>query len=127
MLIFRDTSPETYEAMSRQQREECLQEWNDWYDGLAAMGKVQHGHPLAPAGRTVTADRVIDGPFAEAKEAIGGYFFLRVADLEEATAIAQRCPNLKHGMTVEVRPVSEACPLARSLGRETMGGSRTSR
>jgi hypothetical protein len=60
---------------------------------------------------------VVDGPFAEAKEAIGGYFFLRVADIEEATEIAQRCPSLAHGMTVEVRPVAEACHALGVKGR----------
>ena len=120
MLIFRDTTPERYEAMSAEQREECLREWNDWHDGLVATGKMQHGHPLEAAGRVVSDTRVVDGPFAEAKEAIGGYFFLTVSSLDEATEIARRCPNLKHGMTVEVRPVGQACHLAHSLGRETM-------
>lgn len=120
MLLFRDTSPESYIAMSAEQRQKCLGEWNDWYDGLVADGKVQHGHPLEPAGRIVSKGRVVDGPFAEAKEAIGGYFFLTVANLDEATEIAQRCPNLKHGMTVEVRQVSTVCPLAKLLGQQTM-------
>jgi hypothetical protein len=66
---------------------------------------------------------MVDGPFAEAKEAIGGYFLLTVASLDEATEIAQRCPNLRHGMIVEVRPVSEYCPLMRPLGRQAMGES----
>ena len=64
--------------------------------------------------------RVIDGPYAEAKEAVAGYFFLMVSGLEKATEIAQRCPNLKYGMLVEVRPVAGACILARSLGQQTM-------
>jgi len=77
-------------------------------------------------GRVVSGARgarVVDGPFAEAKEAIGGYFLLTVASLDEATEIARRCPNLRHGMIVEVRPVSEYCPLMRPLGRQAMGES----
>jgi hypothetical protein len=123
MLIFRDSSPETYTAMTPVQREQCLEQWNNWYDGLAAQGKLQHGHPLDPVGRIVSGargERIVDGPFAEAKEAIGGYFLLTAASLDEATEIAQRCPNLRHGMIVEVRPISTACPLAQSLGRQTM-------
>lgn len=123
MLIFRDSSPESYKAMSREQRQQLLQQWNDWHDGLAAQGKVQHGHPLEPKGRVVSGargERVVDGPFTEAKEAIGGYFLLTVPSLDEATEIAQRCPNLRHGMIVEVRPVAEGCHLARSLGLQTM-------
>jgi hypothetical protein len=123
MLIFRDATPEKYQAMSAQQRQQLLNNWNAWYDDLAETGKASHGHPLETAGRVVSGDRgerVIDGPYAEAKEAIAGYFFLNVADLDEATAIAQRCPNLPHGMLVEVRPVAGACHLAHSLGQQTM-------
>jgi hypothetical protein len=120
LLIFRDASPDVYTNMSAEQRQQLMQQWNAWYDGLAEQGKVEHGNPLEAAGRVVSGargERVVDGPFAEAKEAIGGYFFLRVADLEEATEIAQRCPSLKHGMTVEVRPVAEACHALGVKGR----------
>src|SRR4051812_3864927 len=109
LLIFREGSPNTYTGMSPAQRQQLMQQWNEWYDGLAAQGKVQHGHPLEPQGRVVSGargDRVVDGPFAEATEAIGGYFLLTVASLDEATEIAQRCPSLRHGMIVEVRPVA---------------------
>jgi hypothetical protein len=123
MLIFRDTTPEAYQALSPEQTAQCLQDWNDWCDSIVEQGKWQHGHPLGDGGRVVTGargDRVLDGPFAEAKEAIGGYFLITAADLDEATEIARRCPNLKHGMSVEVRPVVAACHLAHTLGRETM-------
>jgi hypothetical protein len=123
MLIFRDSTPEAYHAMDAAQREQLLNDWNAWYDGLVQSGKAQHGHPLEPQGRVVAGargERIIDGPYAEAKEAIAGYFFLTVSGLEEATEIAQRCPNLKHGMLVEVRPVAGACALARLIGRQTM-------
>ena len=123
MLIFRDSTPEAYHAMDAAQREQLLNDWNAWYDGLVQSGKAKHGHPLEPQVRVVAGargERIIDGPYAEAKEAIAGYFFLTVSGLEEATEIAQRCPNLKHGMLVEVRPVAGACALARSIGRQTM-------
>jgi hypothetical protein len=113
MLIFRESSPETYKAMSPEQRQQLLKQWNDWYDGLAAQGKVKHGHPLEPEGRVVSGargERVVDGPFAEGKEAIGGFFFLTVGSLDEAVAIAKQCPSLRYGLIVEVRPVAESCP-----------------
>jgi hypothetical protein len=51
---------------------------------------------------------VADGPFAESKETIGGYFHLQVADEAEAVRIAQECPGLQFaGCVVEVRPVGE--------------------
>ena len=110
LLIFRNTSCQSYEALSPEQRQNLLQQWNDWYDRLANDGKVQHGHPLELAGRVVTYSDVTDGPFAESKEAVGGYFFITASGLDEATEIAQQCPSLRYGITVEVRPVGQTCP-----------------
>ncbi|HEU4631425.1 MAG TPA: YciI family protein [Gemmatimonadaceae bacterium] len=129
LLIFRETSLASYDALSPDERRQAMGRWNGWCDELAAEGRFLGGHPLEPAGRIVSAARrgqaarharPIDGPFAEAKELIGGYFLLSAASLDEATAIAERCPFLQYGMTVEVRPVTGACHLARSLGWETM-------
>jgi hypothetical protein len=52
---------------------------------------------------------VADGPFAESKEAVGGYFYLQVVDENEALEIARQCPGLQYGAIVEVRPVAEMC------------------
>lgn len=106
------------------------QQWNDWYDGLAARGKVQHAQPLGLEGRVVSGargenQRVIDGPYAEAKEVVGGYFFLTVANLDEATEIAKDCPGLPIGLTVEVRPVVAVSPVLEEVrGRPPAGGAR---
>jgi hypothetical protein len=112
LLIFRDKTPDVYRQLSPDQRQELLDQWNAWYDGLAVQGKVQHGHPLQSTGRVVSGargERVVDGPYLESKEAVGGYFMLTVDSLDEATEIAQRCPSLAYGITVEVRPVADAC------------------
>jgi hypothetical protein len=60
---------------------------------------------------------VSDGPFAESKEAVGGYFLLQVNTFDEAVAIAQECPGLPYGVKVEVRPVAEVCPLVEELAQ----------
>jgi hypothetical protein len=125
LLIFRDALPEIYQRLSAEERQQLMQRWNEWYDALAARGKVQHGHPLEPHGRIVSGARgehVVDGPFAEAHEAIGGYFLLTVASLDEATEIARHCPSLPFGMKVEVRAIAEAC---RALGVRGRGLSTT--
>lgn len=133
LLVFRESTPERYEEMTFEERRAALERWNAWCDGLAAQGRVQAGNTLAPEGRVVSraggtrvapsaVGRAVDGPFAEAKELIGGYLLLTAASLEEATSIAEGCPNLPYGMEVEVRPVAAACHLARSLGWETMRG-----
>src|SRR6266540_2155683 len=114
LLLFRNAGPESHEHLSPAQRQQMMKQWNDWYGGLASQGKVQHGRPLGLTGRVVSGvagERVIDGPYAEAKEVVGGYFFLNVADLDEATEIAKHCPGLAIGLTVEVRPVVEVSPV----------------
>lgn len=114
LLLFRNTGPDTHAALSPQERQQMTKKWNDWYEGLAARGKVQHARPLGLNGRVVSGaagHRVIDGPYAEAKEVVGGYFFLNVADIDEATEIAKGCPGLPLGLTVEVRPVVEFSPV----------------
>lgn len=120
MLLFRNAGPETHQHLSAEQRRQLAQRWNDWYDGLAAAGKVQHGQPLALNGRVVSGPRgekVVDGPYAEAKEVVGGYLYLTVRDLDEATAIAQQCPGLAVGVTVEVRPLAANSPVLDEVRR----------
>ncbi len=115
LLLFRDASAAAYQGLSSEQRQKLFTEWYAWYDRLAAQGKLISGHPLEEGGRVVSArnGRVTDGPFTEAKEVVGGYFFLAVADEAEAVAIAKECPTLQHdlGLSVEVRPVAGFCPV----------------
>ena len=114
LLLFRNANPDDYRSMSAEQHQQVLMRWNDWYDRLMAEGKLQYGHPLEPDGRVVERIRgkkVVDGPFAESKEAIGGYFFILATDLAEATEVARGCPGLAHGMVVEVRAIADCCHL----------------
>ena len=123
LLVLRESTPEVYAAMSAEQRRDALLRWNAWCDDLAARGRLLAGSPLEPESRRVAAPaagRVLDGPFAEAKELIGGYLLITADGLEEAAAIAAGAPNLPYGMTVEVRPLAARCHLARSLGWPTM-------
>jgi len=120
MLLFRNAGPEAHAHLTPEGRALLARQWNEWYDGLAAQRKVSHGQPLALDGRVVSGPegRVTDGPFAEAKEVVGGYIMLTVESLDEATAIARQCPGLPHGLTVEVRPLAVVSPvLAEVRGR----------
>lgn len=114
LLIFRDPAPEQYRAMSAEQRQDMIARWGRWYASLESAGKLKDGHPLKPVGRIIAqeGERITDGPFAEAKEAVGGFFFVHVADTDEAVAIAKQCPGLPYGITVEVRPVASKCPVS---------------
>lgn len=114
LLLFRDSAPENYRAMSPEQRQQLLHQWNAWVETLAREGKIHAGNPLEPEGCVVSGlsgVRVLDGPFAEGKEVIGGYFVVSAPSLADATAIAQQCPSLRYGLNVEVRPIAEACRL----------------
>src|SRR5678810_877347 len=112
MLIFRGT--DWYKGLSPEEMQQISDKWMAWFKGLMASGKAVAGNPLEREGKIVTGkNRVVsDGPFAESKETIGGYFLLDVATLDEAVAIAQQCPGLPHGIRVEVRPVAGECPVA---------------
>jgi hypothetical protein len=114
MLLFRNAGPDVHAHLLPEQQRQLAKQWNDWFDSLASQGKVLHAHPLGLEGRVVsgsTGERVTDGPYAEAKEVVGGYFFLTVATIDEATVIAKGCPGLPLGLTVEVRPVAAVSPV----------------
>lgn len=87
--------------------------WMAWYDELAAQGKALEGQPLELDTRVVSGvgGRAVDGPFAESKEAIGGYVKLLVTGLDEATEIARRHPGLAYGLQIEIRQLSQQCHL----------------
>ncbi len=119
MLLFRGTH--WHKGLSPEQLEQVTNDWMAWFKRLKESGKVKAGQPLEREGKIVSGKKgrtVSDGPFAEAKEAVGGYFLLNVDTIEEATAIAQDCPGLDYGAVVEVRPVADMCPAAQELGIE---------
>src|SRR5438094_9752810 len=90
-----------------------------WIERLTAQGKAKPGRALERRGAIVSGKNgrfVTDGPFAESKEAIGGYLVLDVETIDEAIAIAQSSRGLAYGGSIEVRPVAEECLLdARAL------------
>lgn len=114
MLFFRGN--DWTKGLSPEQIQSVMNQWKSWFERFSAQGKVQGGHPLERAARIVSGKNgriVSDGPFTEAKEAIGGYFMLNVDGYDEAVAIAKGCPGLEHGCVVEVRQVAATCACAR--------------
>lgn len=111
LLIFRST--DWYKGLSPEQMQQIADNWMAWFNRLKGEGKCAGGNPLEHEGKIVSgkARVVSDGPFAESKETIGGYFLLTVPSMDEAVAIAQQCPGLPYGIRVEVRPVAPQCPL----------------
>src|SRR5215472_5117519 len=100
-------------GLSPAQIEKVVSDWMAWFERLKAEGKCAGGHPLEEQGKVVSGKQrmVADGPFAESKEAIGGYFYLTVTDENEAIEIAKQCPGLAYGSVVEVRPVADVCSI----------------
>lgn len=97
-------------GLSPAQLQKVVSDWMAWFERLKAEGKCSGGHPLEEQGKVVSGRNghiIADGPFAESKEAVGGYFYLQVADENEAIEIAKQCPGLEYGSVVEVRPVAD--------------------
>ena len=118
MLLFRGT--DLRKGLSAEELQKVTDDWMVWFKRLTEQGKALAGQPLERDGKIVSGkDRIVsDGPFAESKEAIGGYFLLDVATIDEAVAIAKECPGLPYGVRVEVRPVAGECPIVSKLKRE---------
>jgi hypothetical protein len=112
MLLFRGT--ELRKSLSPEEMQKVSEQWMAWFKRLTDEGKAVAGNPLEREGKVVSGKEraVSDGPFAESKEAIGGYFLLDVATMNEALTIAKECPGLPYGIRVEVRPVLGECPIA---------------
>ena len=112
LLLFRGN--DWHKGLSPEEMQTVASQWKAWFDRLTAQGKAIAGNPLEFEGKIVSGKNgrvVADGPFAESKEAIGGYFMLQVDSLDQAVAIAKDCPGLAYGVKVEVRPVAAECPL----------------
>ena len=111
LLLFRGAQWD--KGLSPEQLQKTVDQFMAWFERLKQEGIVKGGQPLERTGKVVSGRggrTVADGPFAESKEAVGGYFLLQVDSLEQAVAIAKQCPILEFGSTVEVRPVAEECP-----------------
>lgn len=124
MLIFRGT--DWHKGLSPEEMQKVGEQWMAWFNRLKDEGRAVAGNPLEGEGKIVSGkNRIVsDGPFAESKESIGGYFLLKVDSMDEAVAVAQECPGLPYGIRVEVRAVAGECPLVDSVRAEAQLASR---
>jgi hypothetical protein len=95
-----------------------------WHARLVDEGRMKPGRRLAREGRVVMPRNVVDGPFTEAKEIIGGYWFIVARDLDEAARTAAENPCLAFGLYYEIRPIDEAQASAFVDSSETPDGRR---
>jgi hypothetical protein len=95
-------------SASPEQMQKTMQKWQAWFKELTANGHLKEiGHPLEHAGKVVRGERktVTDGPFAEAKDVVGGFTIIEARDLDQAAELSKGCPILEAGGSVEVRPI----------------------
>jgi hypothetical protein len=99
-------------AISEADREHCYMESKQLANDLHASGQFLAANPLHPVSTATSVQvrdgkrLVTDGPFAETREHLGGYFLIEAKNLDEAIAVAARIPGARVG-TVEIRPVIE--------------------
>jgi hypothetical protein len=102
----------TEDAMDQAEREHCYVESTELTHELNSRGQYLSANPLLPVAEATSVrvregkSLVTDGPFAETREQLGGYFLVEATDLNEAITIAGRIPGARKG-TVEIRPVME--------------------
>ena len=122
LLVFRNTSWHT--DLSPEEIKQNMARFTEWFERLNNAGQFKGGGPLGHYGKVLAGRNVVtDGPFAESKEAIVGFFVIRADSFEHAVEIAKGCPGLEFGQTVEVRAiVPEPCEL--QIAREKMTEKR---
>jgi len=107
LLLFRGT--DWHKGLSPEEVQNVMTQWKAWFDRLSEQGKLKAGQPLEREGKTVSGKKgrvVADGPFAESKEAVGGFFIVNATSLDEAVGIARTSPAFNHGARLEVRQIA---------------------
>ncbi|WP_226469871.1 YciI family protein [Luteimonas panaciterrae] len=92
-------------AAEPQQIQQAIDEFYVWIERHVDAGRMKRGQRLAKEAKLVGKQAIIDGPFTEAKEVIGGYWFILANSLEEAAALAAGNPCLEYGLSYEIRPI----------------------
>lgn len=99
-----------YQARSQQEMSQTYAAYMAYTEALKQAGAWVAGDRLQPTNTATTVrvvdgkTQVLDGPYAETKEQLGGYYLINVPDLDAALSWAARCPGASHG-TIEVRPI----------------------
>ncbi len=110
LLIYEDET--VAQNMTEEEQQALFVEYGTFTENIVKSGKYKGGEALKPVS-TATSVRVrdgkvltTDGPFAETREQLGGYYYVEAEDLDEACAIAAKIPGARTG-TVEVRPIQK--------------------
>lgn len=106
MMLFIGADYETL-GLSPEQMQEKMGQWFAWGNKMGEAGVLKGGHALHSTSRRVSGpDRIVtDGPFAESKELVGGYYIVSAENIEAVEKIAEDFPDYDLGGTVEIREV----------------------
>jgi len=109
ILLLHET-PSDFSNVSAEEMQQVIGEYVAWRRKIEAEGKFAGGEKLKDeGGRHISMRngkaRVADGPYAEAKEVMGGYFVVNAANYDEAVETSKGCPHLKYGGWIEVREI----------------------
>jgi len=102
--------------MSEEEKGAIFQQYGEFTEGIRKSGAFRAGDPLQPTSSATTVRSkngktvATDGPFAETKEQLGGYYIVEAKSLDEAIAMAARIPSVRVGGSIEVRPIMEMGP-----------------
>ena len=97
-------------ARSPENMEQRMQKWVKWLGDLGAKGHIKdQGQPLEEGGKVVSGGgkTVTDGPYAEAKDLVGGFTLVQAKDIDQAAELSKGCPILEIGGAVEIRPIMQ--------------------
>ena len=96
-------------TFSPKEMQESMQKWGAWIQQLTKSGNFKAGDPLEKGGKVVRGSKkvVTDGPYAEAKDVVGGYLLVSAANLDEAVELSRGCPIFDNDGSVEVRQIQQ--------------------
>lgn len=107
MYLFRGGEPKN---LSPEQMQQYMQRWFDWIEQLRKQGVYKGGDPLERGAKILAGKdgtSVTDGPFAETKEAVGGYVIVGASSEQHAMELARGCPIFEEGGTIELRVIQK--------------------
>jgi len=112
MLLIHD-SEKSWAELSEGERQEIMAEYRQFSAEIQGTGQFLSGSQLQPTSNATSVRvrngkrLVTDGPFAETREQLGGFFLVEAKDLDEAIGLAERLPSAQMG-TIEIRPLAES-------------------
>lgn len=97
-----------FQSYSEKEMQEIVGKYMAWSDKLRSENRLVASEELKNDGRVLSVknSQVIDGPYTETKEAVGGFYLIEAKDYDEASQIAKECPHLEFNGNVEIREIN---------------------